>query len=303
MPAACDAIDELEAALTGVPALAGRQQVSPLPGGLTNHNYRVTTPDGDYVARVASASSALMGIDRAAEHRNAQLAAGVGAGPRVVAYRPGLLVIDWLDGRTLTSRDLREPAVLDRVVTVVRRLHAAPRFRGEFDMFAIQRRYLTLVRARGFRLPPRYLDYVERAEQVARALAVRPVARVSCHNDLLASNFIDDGARVWIIDYEYAGNNDPAFELGNLWSEAALPVDALPAIVGRYHGRVTNADLARARLWGLAAQYAWTLWASIQDAQSDIEFDFWTWGMAKYDRAVAEFDGPDLPALLTDVTS
>ncbi len=107
---------------------------------------------------------------------------------------------------------------------------------------------------------------------------------------------------MWIIDYEYSGNNDPYFELGNIWSECHLTLDQLEELVQAYDGAPSRSHLARARLWGLMSQYGWTLWASIQDGTSAIDFDFWSWGMEKYERAEATFAGPDLERLLADVT-
>ena len=103
---------------------------------------------------------------------------------------------------------------------------------------------------------------------------------------------------VRIIDYEYSGNNDPCFELGNIWSEATLPLPLLDVLVGAYYGRRRPRQVARARLFALMSKYGWTLWAAIQHGSSPLDFDFWSWGMEKYDRAVAEFDGPDLEHLL-----
>jgi thiamine kinase-like enzyme len=124
------------------------------------------------------------------------------------------------------------------------------------------------------------------------------VRTVPCNNDLLAGNFIDDGARLWLVDYEYAGNNDPCFELGNIWSEAALSVGMLESLVTAYYGMPRPAKVARARLLGLMSKYGWTLWAAIQQAVSPIDFDFWSWGMEKYDRAVAEFSSAEFAGLL-----
>ena len=113
---------------------------------------------------------------------------------------------------------------------------------------------------------------------------------------------LDDGDRLWVIDYEYSGNNDECFELGNIWSESNLSLDHLELLVDSYYGRRLHHKVARARLLGLMSKFGWTLWASIQDAVSPIDFDFWAWGMEKYDRAVAEFDGPDFEHLLEEVT-
>ena len=118
-----------------------------------------------------------------------------------------------------------------------------------------------------------------------------------CHNDLLAGNLlaVPDGAggeEIRIVDYEYAGNNDPCFELGNIWSEATLPPELLDVLVAAYFGRERPDQVARARLFALMSQYGWTLWASIMHGSSTLDFDFWGWGMQKYERAVATFDGP-----------
>jgi thiamine kinase-like enzyme len=112
---------------------------------------------------------------------------------------------------------------------------------------------------------------------------------------------MDDGDRLWFIDYEYSGNNDPDFELGNIWSEAALAPDRLDHLVACYYGAPSPLHVARARLFGLMAKYAWTLWASIQASVSDVAFDFWDWGMEKYARARAEFQSPELEHLISTV--
>ena len=278
--------------------------VEPLPGGLTNAIYKVTSPSGrSVVARVSSAKSALLAIDRFAECNNSVAAAQSGSGPRVVLCDPaeGVSIVDWIDGRTLTDAELRESAQLERVAANCRRLHAGARFANDFDMFDIQHRYLDVVTQHGFRLPPRYLDFAPQARAIAAALAVHPHPTVPCHNDLLAANIMDTGDRIWFIDYEYSGNNDPYFELGNIWSEAALPEDALADLVRAYFGAASPAQLARAHLWALMAKYGWTLWAAIQNGAGGADFDFWSWGMEKYERAVAEFDGPAFARWIEDV--
>ena len=299
-----------ELALERVPALADpHRRVSRLPGGLTNRNYRISTSDGCFVARLSSTHSDLLAIDRDAEHHNSRAAAATGIAPRVVDYRPApagsaepdVLVIDWVPGRTWSAADVRDERNLPRLAAACRTLHRADRFTLDFDMFAIQRRYLQLVTDRGFRLPARYLDFGDTIADIQRALAAVPEPTVPCHNDLLAENIIDDGQRLWLIDYEYSGNNDPYFELGNIASESDLSVEQVAELVRCYAGGVSKRLIARARLWGLMSHYGWTLWASIQDAVSELDFDFWQWGMEKYDRAVAMLDGHELQRLIADV--
>ena len=297
------------ARLRAIPAFAaGPLEVEDLPGGLTNRNLKVTTGDGQhYVARLSSPDASLLAVDRDAEHHDSVAAASTGIAPAVVdrvvdgPARSGVLVVRWVDARPWTPADLRDEANLRRVAEACRTLHAGPRFAADFDMFALQHRYLAVVQERGFRLPPRYTEFLPVAERIRAALAARPSPTVPCNNDLLPANVLDDGRRLWLIDYEYAGNNDPCFELGNIWSEASLPPDHLDALVEAYDGRARRSRIARARWLGLRSKYGWTLWASIQDGLSALDFDFWAWGMEKYERALAEFDGPDLPRLLDEV--
>lgn len=292
--------------LEQIGCLCGRpRDVEELAGGLTNVNLKVSCDGRDLVVRVAQPGSELLAIDRRNEHLNSVAAAEAGVGAPVVDYLPeaGLLVVGYIDGRPFTDDDLRHGGHLQRVAAACRRLHGGPRFVNDFDMFEIQRGYLDVVRQEGFRLPDRYLEFMPQVERIKSAFAVRPTPTVPCNNDLLAGNFIDDGSKLWLIDYEYSGNNDACFELGNIWSEADLTLEQLDELMLAYDGELLRHRVARARLWGLMSKYGWTLWASIQHAQSDFDFDFWSWGMEKYDRAVAEFDGGDFERLLEDATA
>lgn len=292
--------DEL---LEQLPALTGRpRRLEELPGGLTNRNIKVTTPTGIYVARWSWAGENLLGIDRDNEFYNSRAAEQAGVGAPVIDYRPdlGILLVGFIEGRTLTNADLQEPEVLARVAAGCRRLHAGPRFRDRFDMFALQPYYLQVVHDGGFRLPQDYLQCAEKFDAIARILDDTDAATVPCNNDLLAANFIDDGDRVWLIDYEYSGNNDPCFELGNIWGECGLSNDQLEELVTLYYGRPLRNKTARARLQGIVGKYGWTLWGCIQNATSTLDFDFWDWAIQRYESAVAEFRGPDFDRLLVD---
>jgi thiamine kinase-like enzyme len=293
----------IEEILQLVPELRGADSVSELAGGLTNTNYKVESDGRAYVVRVSAEDAGLLAIDRGNEYENTVAAAEAGVGADVIAYLPerGVLVLEFIEGRTQSPEDLRRGDKLDWVAAACRKLHGARRFRDDFNMFRIQERYLRLVQGRGFRLPESYLEYEPQVRRIEGAMTVRDEGTVPCNNDLLAENFIDVGDGFRLIDYEYSGNNDPCFELGNVWSESNLSLEQLDELVAHYYGSHLANKVARARLWGLMSKYGWTLWASIQDGVSDIDFDFWGWGMEKYERAVPEFEGPDFERLLEDV--
>jgi thiamine kinase-like enzyme len=295
---------QLDALLDRLPVLAGRQRrLEDLPGGLTNRNVKITTSDAVYVARCSDTSSNLLGIDRDNEYFNSRAAERAGVGAPVIDYRPdlGILLIGYLEGTTLTSDDFSRPGVLAKVARGCRTLHGGPRFRNDFDMFVLQPAYLKILQDNGFRLPPDYLEYADHFESIRAALAEENPVTVPCHNDLLAANFVEDGDRVWLIDYEYSGNNDACFELGNIWSDNRLTTEQLEELVTNYFGRPIRSRLARARLQGTVSQYGWTLWGCIQNGSSALEFDFWAWAMERYENAVEEFKGPDFARMLDDV--
>lgn len=275
--------------LNQVPRLKVRDTVTELSGGLTNRNLKIQTPNGDYVARISSNKSALLSIDRRAEYENSKIAAQIGIGAPVYDFLPdsGLLIIGFLPGKTFDATDVANN--LPRIAKSVKKLHSAPKFVSDFDMFVIQQNYLKIVQERNFRLPDNYLTFSSNLSQMKQALAVLNEGKVACNNDLLAANFIDDGNQIWLIDYEYSGNNDACFELGNIYSESSLSYDQLTELVDAYYGKHRPEKVARAWLFALLARYGWTLWASIQNAISDINFDFWDWGMQKYEVAQKDF--------------
>jgi len=289
------------AVLDQVPSLARTPRtVEELSGGLTNLNLKVTTPDGSFVARCNRSDAALLDIDREAEAHNTRAAEHSGVGARFVDFRPdlGMLVIGFIEGRTWADNDLRIPGALTRVAAACRRLHAGPRFLNEFDMFARQSFYLQTCLQRGFRLPTGYADFTDQFGRIEAALAVNPVPTVPCNNDLLAGNFVDDGEKLWLIDYEYSGNNDPFFELGNCWTECGLDDEHLAELVAAYVGHESPALLARARLRAVTSRYGWALWGFIQAATRDDDFDFYGWGEERFDKAVADFRSPEFEAWL-----
>jgi thiamine kinase-like enzyme len=293
----------LEEVLAAVPELADAQSVEALTGGMTNTNYKVTSPSGCYVVRISGKDTSLLAIDRENEVHNTIAAAEAGVGAPFVAALPehDALVLGFLEGEVMNPEKLRRGDRIEAIANACRRLHAGRRFLKDFDMFEIQPRYLAIVRERGFRLPDRYEGFEPQIRELERAMRVRPEQTVPCNNDLLAENFIDVGGEMRLIDYEYSGNNEASFELGNVWSESNLSLEQLEELVGAYWGTPLRNKVARARLWGLMSKYGWTLWGSIQVGISDLDFDFWSWAMEKYERAVQELDGPQFEQLLADV--
>jgi thiamine kinase-like enzyme len=165
-------------------------------------------------------------------------------------------------------------------------------------MFRLSERYLALVDERDIVIPAGYREHLEALPRIEAALAVHPLAPVPCHNDLLADNYLDDGTRLWIVDWEYSGNGDPTFELGNTCQELGYDDAQVTELCAAYFGEASPALLARMRLQMIMSDIGWTLWAAIQARISTIDYDFTGWAEERWARAEAALDGPDFRSWL-----
>jgi thiamine kinase-like enzyme len=289
----------------------GREiRISPIAAGLTNQNFRVDVGATPYFVRLPGQSTDLLAVDRANELHNTRAAAATGVGPRVVDHDPtsGALVLEWIDGRTMSNAAFGEPGTPARIAASLRQLHGATRFLADFDMFRLTEYYLRVVDERSIRIPNGYRQRKAAIGRIEAALAAHPLPTVPCHNDLLAENYLDDGSQLWIIDYEYSGNNDPTFELGNTAQELGFDAARQEELCAAYFGperfaREGPALMARMRLQMIMSDVGWTLWAAIQAAISSIDYDFWGWAEERWGRASTAFDGPAFDRWLSDAAS
>ena len=291
----------IEEVVDRVDAWRGRDVATvELSGGLTNTNHLVSVDGERYVARIPGRSTELLAVDRENERHNAAAAATTGVSPRIVEVIEDLdvMVIEYVDGTTMSAEALRTPEQVRRVASSLRRLHAGPRFLNDFDMFRLTEFYLSVCDERGVRVPDGFREHLDDVAAIERALGERPLRSVPCHNDLLAENYIDDGTQLWIVDFEYSGNNDPTFELGDTAQECAFDPDLRAGLCEAYFGEASPALLARMELQAVMADVGWTLWAAIQAEISTIDYDFWAWAVERWDRASTVFGSEDFGGLL-----
>jgi thiamine kinase-like enzyme len=296
----------IEDVVMRMPGWVGREiRIEPIAAGLTNQNFRVEVDGEPFFVRLPGPSTDLLAVDRGNELHNTRAAAEAGIGPRVIHHDPatGAFVLDWIDGHTMSNEALQAPGMPIRIAEALRRLHAGPRFRDDFDMFRLTDYYLSVVDARSIRIPDGYRDQLAEVALIEAALAAHPLATVPCHNDLLAENYLDDGSKLWIVDYEYSGNNDPTFELGNTAQELGFDAARQEELCATYFGEATPALLARMRLQMIMSDVGWTLWAAIQAAISSIDYDFWGWAEERWDRASTAFERDDFDDLLAEAVA
>ncbi|HEX9837697.1 MAG TPA: choline/ethanolamine kinase family protein [Anaerolineales bacterium] len=275
-----------------------------LSGGLTNTNFKVEVAGKPYFVRVPGESTELLAIDRNNEYHNTKAASEAGVGPQVLYHLPeySVMVLEFLQGKTMSKESLNEPGMPTRMAQAIKQLHAGPRFFSDFNMFRLTEYYLNICRDRNIHTPEGYLDRMPTVAEIEKAMSVNPLPTVPCNNDLLAENYLDDGKQLWLIDYEYSGNNDPCFELGNTCQEMQFNDKQISEICAAYFGSATPDKIARMKLNMIMSDVGWGLWAAIQAKISTIDFDFWGWAEERWGRAVEKMDSAEFPVWLKDVT-
>jgi thiamine kinase-like enzyme len=262
---------------------------APLDGGITNRNFRARFGDRDYVIRVPGKDTSLLEIDRVAEMRANELAARLGIAPSVAVRLedPPCLVTEFIEGREMTSEQLREPGALGSIATALRSFHEC----GEtvpavFDSFRLVSTYAETAASRGGEVPSAFSESQAAAARIEAALGGPEHAPVPCHNDLLAANFLDDGKRIRIVDWEYAGMGDRYFDLANFAVNNGLGDEQQKELLAAYFGEQQPASrpdpgspvavrrLAALRLMMFMSDFREAMWGVVQSAVSEIEFDF-----------------------------
>jgi thiamine kinase-like enzyme len=277
----------------------GRVDPVPLAGGITNKNFIVEDSGRRYVVRVGS-DIPVHGIVRANELAASKAAHLAGLSPRVVHAEPGILVLDFIEGRTFTPEDARNPANLERLVDMVRRCHRdIPQYlRGPaamFWVFHVVRDYGHRLREGSSRHVVQLPDLLARAARLE--VAVGPIDVVFGHNDLLAANFIDDGRRLWLVDWDYAGFNSPLFDLGGLASNSELPAEQAERALSLYFSRPVDDQLRRrASAMTAASLLRETMWSMVSEIYSTVDFDYAAYtaeNLRRFEAAYAAFQTID----------
>ena len=264
----------------------GREaRVEVLGGGITNHNLKVEVGGESFVLRVAGKDTGLLGIDRAVELAATEAAAALGVGPEVVAFvePEGWLVTRFVAGAIPPLERMREPVMLARIAGALRAFHDGPAIPGTFDSFRVVETYRETALARGGRVPEAF-DW-------AHALATRIETRrsadsaVPCHNDLLNANFLDDGERLCIVDWEYAGMGDRFFDLANFSINHELDARRERALARGLLWRGACRRTSQAlELMRFMSDFREAMWGVVQSAVSELDFDFDAYASEHFER-------------------
>ena len=265
--------------IKALPIWTGPIQAEPLGGGITNVNFVVQDARKKAVVRIGN-DIPLHQILRSNELSASRAAHAAGVSPAVLHFEPGILVIEFIEGKTLAAADIQQDAVLEQALTLIKRAHQTiPHYlRGPVQMFwpfhVIRDYAATLTEGQSPHIPllPALLTQSQTLES-----AIGPIDLIFGHNDLLPANFLHDGKRLWLIDWDYAGFNSPLFDLGGLAANSHLNSAQETFVLQRYFGHVPSDLPPRYRAMKAAAALRETLWSMVSELHSDLDFDFATY--------------------------
>jgi thiamine kinase-like enzyme len=274
-------VPELTEAVARLSALLGPRQggVLPLEGGITNRNFRVNFGGTDYVVRLPGKDTGLLGIDREAERLATKKAAELHLGPKVAAMldQPPCLVTCFVESREVTAAELREPRCIEEVGQALHGFHhSGLELPTDFYVSEIVSDYAEISERRGGTLPEGFQHARDCARKVVKAVRKNSEHQpLPCHNDLLTANFLNDGERIVIVDWEYAGMGDPFFDLGNFAVNNELGDADEERLLAAYFGEeATPRRRAALKLFRFMSDFREAMWGVVQTRVSELDFDF-----------------------------
>jgi len=297
-------MDSIQTIIERVNAWAEAKEitVSVLAGGQTNQNYRVDVDGVSYMLRVPGANTEQLGINRDYELAASKAAAAIGVGPRVfTTIQPeGVMITEFIVGRHPSPEEFRQPEMIQRIAKVIQRIHAMGTIPGSFSVFRVVDDYTTIALECETPFPENFPWLLECKREIEIAMANNPLKQLPCHNDLLFTNFLDDG-EIRVLDWEYAGMNDPTFDLANFAVNLGLNDDQMHLLLQAYFGESTTRLFARFQCMRIMSDFRESMWGLVQIGLSKIKIDFHSYAEKHFNRLTENLSHPQYKKWLTEV--
>lgn len=274
--------------------------------GLTNRVYGVEAGSVRLALRIPGPGTAAI-INRVAEERNARAAAAAGVGPDVLYFGPdGVMVTPLIDALPLSPELLRtRGGALERAAAALRALHdSGAAFAREFRTFEILDGYLRVIETNSGGSRADLAVLVADAAPIRAALATHPAPLRPCHCDPTGGNLLDNGERVWLIDWEYSGRHDPAWDLAYLALQADFDEPLQRRLLTAYFGRPpARAEWSRVAVQKAACELLSILWAAVQASAGNPAADFRAYVEASAARFRNRIGSPEFAAHLAGMAA
>ncbi len=289
---------DLQPFLQRIPQLASAKSivVKELTGGITNKNYKIAVDGESFVLRMGGNETKFLGIDRAVEYECSRLASQIGVAPEPVAFiaPEGFILARFISGTGMLAEEIGTEENIKRVLESMKAYHALENFPGFFSPFRVAEEYKKTALSFNVQLPEKMDWYLEKSNEIEKAMYARePLTLRPCHNDLLNGNFIDDGTRIRILDWEYAGMGDIFFDLGNFAVQHEFTVEQDDILLNAYFGNPTDSQHAHLKLMKIMSDLREAMWAQVQRGVSQLDFDYEGYGQKYFERFESSTSGND----------
>jgi len=295
----------LESILQRIPQFSSASNliVTELTGGITNKNYKITEDGESYVLRMGGNETKYLGIDRKIEYECSLLASQIGIAPEPIAFLEpeGYIVARFITGKGIPAEEIGTEENIKRVLDSMKAYHALDIFPGSFSPFRVAEEYAKTASSFNVKLPDKMDWYLEKSREIEKAMYREPLKPRPCHNDLLNGNFIDDGTRIRILDWEYAGMGDIFFDLGNFAVQHEFNAEQDEILLRAYFGNPTNSQHAHQKLMKIMSDLREAMWAQVQIGVSQLDFDYAGYGQKYFERYEKSVSGNEYQRWLKEV--
>jgi len=296
---------DIQEILQRVPGFASKENltITELTGGITNKNYKITVDEESFVLRLGGNETKYLGIDRKVEYDCSRLAAQIGVAPEPIAFiePEGFILARFISGRGIPAEEIGDEENIKRVLESMKAYHALDFFPGSFSPFRVAEEYARTARSFKVKLPDKMDWYLEKSSEIEKAMYERePLQLRPCHNDLLNGNFIDDGNRIRILDWEYAGMGDIFFDLGNFAIQHEFNDEQDEILMKVYFGNPTDSQRAHQKLMKIMSDLREAMWSQVQIGVSQLDFDYAGYGQKYFDRFEANTSGSEYQKWLSE---
>jgi thiamine kinase-like enzyme len=291
-------MDDLSPLLQRIPQLSTAQflVIDELSGGITNRNYKITA-DGEYfVLRLGGNETRFLDIDRKTEYECNLLASQIGIAPEPIAFLEpeGYILARFISGRGIPTEEIGHEENIRRVVESMKAYHNLDFFPSSFSPFRVAEEYADTARKFNVQLPEKMERYLEASRGIEKAMySHHPLQPRPCHNDLLNGNFIDDGTRIRILDWEYAGMGDIFFDLGNFAVQHEFTEEQDELLLRIYFETPTDSQRAHHKLMKIMSDLREAMWSQVQLGVSKLDFDYAGYGQKYFERFEASTAAPE----------
>ena len=296
---------DIQEILQRVPGFASKENltIKELTGGITNKNYKITVDEESFVLRLGGNETKYLGIDRKVEYDCSRLAAQIGVAPEPIAFiePEGFILARFISGRGIPAEEIGDEENIKRVLESMKAYHALDLFPGSFSPFRVAEEYARTARNFKVKLPDKMDWYLEKSSEIEKAMYERePLQLRPCHNDLLNGNFIDDGNRIRILDWEYAGMGDIFFDLGNFAIQHEFNDEQDEILMKIYFADPTDSQRAHQKLMKIMSDLREAMWSQVQIGVSQLDFDYAGYGQKYFDRFEANTSGSEYQKWLSE---